>query len=117
MHSPWLRRALEQGRQQVLLPLPRLPVRPERQGTARINLHARVGVVNGVLYLGVEWRVIGGRKAEGTVGDRSFGGSWRVWVAGHTQKDDRMHAWRVNKNSDMALPLHLGRSVVADGFT
>ena len=34
VHSPWLRRALEQGCQQVLLPLPRIPVRWERQGGA-----------------------------------------------------------------------------------
>ena len=34
VHSPWLRRSMEQGRQQVLLPLPWLPVRRERQGGA-----------------------------------------------------------------------------------
>jgi hypothetical protein len=39
-------------------------------------------------------------------------------MGGHTQKDDRMYAWRV-KNSVRALPSHFGgsRRVLADGFT
>jgi len=45
---------------------------------------------------------------------------WSVARLGvHAQKDHRMYAWRVSKNSVRALPLHFGgsRRVLADGFT
>jgi hypothetical protein len=57
-------------------------------------------------------------KGGGDMGRRELW--WSVARLGvHAQKDHRMYARRVSKNSVRALPLHFGgsRRVLADGFT